>query len=174
MIRKIVDINSPVLRKKANPVKVFDKKIDSLIHDMKETLKAQDDPEGVGLAAPQVGKSLQIFLMNHEGFERVVINPKLIKLGKAKTTVEDTKKDPLEGCLSLPHYYGPVTRSKRIKIKYLNEKGKLIEEEFKGFLAHIVQHEIDHLNGTIFIDRILEQNAPLFKFNGDEWEEVEL
>ena len=173
MIKKIVDINDPVLRKKAKLVRKIDKKVLELIVDMKDTLKAQDDPEGVGLAAPQIGKSFQIFLIDHEGHEKVVINPKLIKIGTIKKTKSEDK-NPLEGCLSLPHYYGPVARANRITISFLNEKGKVLVEEFKGFLAHIVQHELDHLEGSIFIDRILEQNSPLFKFTGNEWEEVDL
>lgn len=174
MILKFADIHDPVLRKKANQVKRVDKKIAKLIADMRETLVAQNDPEGIGLAAPQVGKSLRLFIVDFEELKRVVINPKIVSVAKPKKIVKARKNKTLEGCLSLPHYYGPINRSEKITIDYLNEEGKKITETFVGFPAHIIQHEIDHLNGILFIDHILEQNAPLYQFKGDEWEEVDL
>ena len=80
----------------------------------------------------------------------------------------------MEGCLSLPHYYGPLKRPKKITIKYLNSEANEVIEDFVGFTAQIVQHEIDHLNGILFIDRLLTDKKPLYKLAGDEWEEVEL
>lgn len=175
MILKLVDIKAPVLRKKAKPVKKLDKKIKQLIADMKETLISQKDPEGVGLAAPQVGKSLQIFLINHDGNEDVVINPKIIKIIKSKKSRKKKSEKLLEGCLSLPHYYGPLTRPGKVTIEFRDEEFKKQTKSYKGFMAQIVQHEVDHLQGTLFVDRILEQDAPLYKFNGeDDWEEVRL
>ncbi len=180
MVKKIVTAKSPSLRVKSKVVAKIDKKIKALVVDMRDTLKTQKDPEGVGLAAPQIGKNLKIFLLNHEGVERVVINPEILETGETKTKKVKVKKQKkgdnlLEGCLSLPYYYGSLKRNSIIKIKYKNEQGKEIIEEFTGFLAQIVQHEIDHLNGILFIDRIIEQKSPLYKFskNGD-WEEVKL
>jgi peptide deformylase len=80
----------------------------------------------------------------------------------------------MEGCLSLPDYYGPLQRSNKIKIKYLDLTGKQKEEEFTGLAAQIVQHEIDHLNGIMFVSKLLEQKAPLYKLEKNEWVEVEL
>jgi len=80
----------------------------------------------------------------------------------------------MEGCLSLPHYYGPLKRSDHITLKYLSPEGKEVTEDFVGFTAQIVQHEIDHLNGILFVDRLLEVKKPLYKLEGDSWEEVEL
>jgi len=174
MILELVDIKSTVLRKKAKQVKKLDKKTKALIADMIETLDSQTDPEGVGLAAPQIGKSLQIFIIKHKGNKDVVINPKVVNQAKQKK-VKQTKNNLLEGCLSLPHYYGPLKRAKQITIEFKDENFKLKTKTYKNFLAQIVQHEVDHLQGTIFVDRILEQGAPLYKFNGDDdWEEVEL
>lgn len=172
MILKFVDIKDPILRQKAKPVISIDKKVKGLIADMKETLAAADDPEGIGLAAPQVGKSLQLFIVNFENIKRVVVNPKVISVGKIKKTKSRGKT--LEGCLSLPHYYGPIKRPDEITIEYTNEEGERRREKFTGFPAHIIQHEIDHLNGTLFVDHILSQSAPLYLFDGDEFEEVEL
>jgi len=175
VIQKIVDVKNPTLRKKAKEVVKIDKKILTLIADMKDTLLTQKDPEGVGLAAPQIGKDLSIFVIDYKKLKRVVINPQVVEVSKTKkVNTENKKKDILEGCLSLPHYYGPIKRASKIKIKYMDESGKEITEEFSGFDAQIIQHEIDHLNGILFVDRILEQKAPLYKFDGDEWEEVEI
>lgn len=171
---KLVDIKDPVLRGKAKKIKSLDKKVVRLIKDMKETLIAQSDPEGVGLAAPQVGKSLALFLINYEKNDYTIMNPKVLKIAKVRQSAKAKKKEILEGCLSLPHYYGPLNRANKITIQYRDEHWNLIEKTFSGFLAQIVQHEIDHLNGILFVDHILDQNAPLYKFDGEEWEEVEL
>jgi peptide deformylase len=180
MILRVVDVKNPVLRQKAKLVTKIDKKVLALIKDMLETLANQKDPEGVGLAAPQIGKSLQIFVINYRNLKRIIINPIVLETSKTtKTNKEKVKKSKkndeiLEGCLSLPHYYGPIKRAEKIKIKFLDEKGNTQIEEFTNFNAQIIQHEIDHLNGTLFVDRILEQKSPLYKFDGDDWEEVEI
>ncbi len=148
------------------------------------------DPEGVGLAAPQIGKNVRVFAMKPGDKIQVVINPEIVSISKspnkpysASTSAKassDKKasrgkgKKIMEGCLSLPHYYGPIEKPSRIKIKYLNEDGKEVVRQFKGFNAQIVQHEIDHLEGILFIDRLLEQKQPLYQLKGEEWEEVEL
>jgi len=175
MVQKVLRSTDPKLRVKSKEVKKVDKKILDLIQDLKDTLSVQKEPEGVGLAAPQIGKNLRVFYANYDKFERVVINPEIIK-ESAKKGLTKTKKghEILEGCLSLPNYYGPLKRSSTVKIKYLNAKGEQIEEEFKGFNAQIILHEIDHLNGILFVDHILKEKKPLYKLNGKEWEEVEL
>src|SRR5581483_9543273 len=171
-----------ILRKKAKKVAKLDKKIKNLIDDMKNTHKNQNNPEVVGLAAPQIGKSFQIFLVDYKNLKRIIVNPEILEVSKSpkiksKTKNKPHKKEILEGCLSLPHFYGPIKRADKIKIKYQTpDSDKLITkvEEFSGFNAQIVQHEIDHLNGILFIDKILEQKSPLYKFDGEDWEEVEL
>lgn len=176
MVQKILSVKEKSLREKSKPIAKVDKKILSLIVDMEDTLAAQKDPEGVGLAAPQIGRNLRIFLMRYNNTEKVVINPEILKIDEAKgdKPKKKSREKLLEGCLSLPHYYGPIKRAKKLTLKYMDETGKTVEEEFSGFLAQIVQHEVDHLDGVLFIDKILEQNAPLYHFHGDEWEEVEL
>lgn len=177
MIRQILKSNDPKLREKSKPVQKLDKKVYSIITDLKDTLKIQEDPEGVGLAAPQIGKNLQIFLIKTDKGTKTVINPtilEIIKSDKDKNGEKKTKSKILEGCLSLPHYYGPLKRSEIIRLKYLNEEGQLITESFSGFPAQIIQHEIDHLNGILFTDRLLEQKIPLYEYMNGEWEKVEL
>ena len=176
MIRKILNTKDPKLSKICKPVKKIDKKVLAIARDLKETLKSQKDPEGVGLAAPQIGENLRIFAMRDMGKIRVIVNPKIIKISKTLGSKEvgGKHKEIMEGCLSLPNYYGPLKRAYKIEIKYLGLEGKEKQEEFTGLSAQIVQHEIDHLNGIMFIIRLLEQNKPLYKMEKNEWIEVEL
>ena len=165
MIQDIVRTTDPRIRIKSKPVVKVDKKISQLIKDLKETLKAQLDPEGVGLAAPQIGKNVQAFVMLDDDKVRVVMNPKILKLSsKLQNPKNKNGRTVMEGCLSLPHYYGPIKRAREITIEYLNENGEVVTETFTGLTAQIVQHEIDHLNGTVFVDRLLEQGKPLYEY----------
>jgi peptide deformylase len=178
MVQKIIQSGDTILRKVSKPVEKIDKKVKDLIQDLKDTLAVQNDPEGVGLAAPQIGKNLRIFIVGFRNLKRIIINPEVLKLSKEKNINLASKKDKseiLEGCLSLPHYYGPLKRESKIKLKYKNENWEDITEEFKDFNAQIMLHEIDHLDGFLFIDRLLEQKKKLYKLSKkDEWEEVEL
>ena len=176
MVQKVIQSKNPLLRKTAKAVVRVDRKVLGVIKDLKDTLKTQKDPEGVGLAAPQIGKSLRIFVADYKNFQRVVINPEILEISgvKSEKLKVKSKKEILEGCLSLPYYYGPLKRADKITVKYLNEKGEEITETFEGFDAQIILHEIDHLNGILFIDHILEEKKPLYKVDGNEWEEVEL
>lgn len=181
MIRKILRSGDPKLREISKPVGKIDSKILEIIRDLKETLAIQKDPEGVGLAAPQIGKNLRVFVANYKELNKVIINPEIIDTMQRPHSARSTslratrgKNEILEGCLSLPNYYGPLKRIDSVRIKYLNEEEKEIVEEFKGFDAQIILHEIDHLNGVLFLDRLLEQKKPLYKLEADKWEEVEL
>jgi peptide deformylase len=176
VIRKILQSGDSILRQKAKRVGKIDKKILEVITDLKDTLKIQKEPEGVGLAAPQIGKSLQIFLADYKDFKRVVINPKIVSIEGPKKEVKKKreKNEILEGCLSLPYYYGPLKRAEKVVLEYMDEEGNQKLETFLNFDAQIILHEIDHLNGILFIDRLLEDKKPLYKVDGDDWEEVEL
>ena len=176
MIQKILRSGDPKLREISKPVKVFDNKVKAIITDLKDTLASQKDPEGVGLAAPQIGKNIRIFVASYEKFFRVVINPEIIEQTDTKKLPSKKSKDLnlYEGCLSLPNYYGPLKRKGSIKIKYLNENGDEIVETISGFPAQIILHEVDHLNGILFIDHLIKQKKPLYELKGEEWEEVEL
>lgn len=174
MVKKILDIKAPSLHLPSKRIEKIDKKVLSLIEDMEDTLAFQKDPEGVGLAAPQIGKNVQMFLVKFEGTDKVIINPEIVSISKKKSDGKSREGKLLEGCLSLPHYYGPIKRAESLVLKYMDPTGKTVTEEFGGFMAHIVQHEVDHLNGVLFVDHILKQKAPLYLFDGDDWEEVEL
>lgn len=179
---RIVSAPNPVLSTVAKPVEKIDKQIFDLIKAMKKTLDGTKDPEGVGLAAPQVGKSLQLFIAKPSPTSNVMvcINPTIEKLN-------EEKKDPqkkssftkLEGCLSLPNIWGEVKRPSSVLLAYLDENGKSHKKRFTGFLATIVQHECDHLQGILFPRHVLLQKGKLFKSrknskNEDVFEELEI
>lgn len=175
MIREIIDSQNPILRKKCKPVAKIDKKVKQLVKDLIDTIKAQTDPEGVGLAAPQIGKNIQVFVMKPKNDIRVVINPKILKIENIKTKKPiDPKKSIMEGCLSLPHYYSPIRRAGKVTLKYLTPEGQEKIEDFIGLEAQIIQHEVDHLKGELFVDRVLEQKKPIYEYIDGEWEEVEI
>lgn len=181
MIKKILRSGDPKLREISKPVLTIDNKTKAIIADLKNTLAAQKDPEGVGLAAPQIGKNIRIFVASYKAggagksFFRVVINPEIIESSFKKNPKKKSRTLRLyEGCLSLPNYYGPLKRAGYIKLKYLDENGKEVVETIRGFPAQIILHEIDHLNGVLFIDHLLKQKKSLYRLNGDKWEKVEL
>jgi len=143
-ILEIKEYGEPILRGKALPVKEIDPEILNLIKDMAETMYTDS---GVGLAAPQVGVSKRIIVIDgeEEGL-MVLINPILVK--SEGELVEE------EGCLSIPGIYSQVKRSSKVTVKALNENGDPIEMTKEGLAARALQHEIDHLDGILFIDRI--------------------
>ena len=174
MIRKILSAKEPSLRQPSRPVEKIDKKIIQIVNDLKETLARQKDPEGVGLAAPQIGKNLRIFVASYGKVSLAVINPEVVSVSSKLAEDSGNKDQLMEGCLSLPHFYGPLRRASSITIKYLTPQGQEKIEQFTGFMAQIVQHELDHLQGILFVDKLLEQKESLYKLVGEEWEEVEL
>lgn len=144
MILDITKLGEPILREKAQPVAEVNDEIRQLCEDMFETMI---EAEGVGLAGPQVGKNLRLFvLIADDEVRRVFINPQIIK-----TSEEVGEYD--EGCLSIPQVYETITRPVAVTVQALNEKGKPFTLEADGFLARIIQHEYDHLDGILYIDR---------------------
>jgi len=174
MVRKILSAKEPSLRQPSKHVEKIDKKIIQIVNDLKDTLSIQKDPEGVGLAAPQIGKNLRIFVASYGKLSLVAINPEVISASSKLSEYSENKDQLMEGCLSLPHYYGPLRRASAITIKYLTPQDQEKVEQFSGFMAQIVQHELDHLEGILFVDKLLEQKESLYKLVGEEWEEVEL
>lgn len=169
----IVQVPHPVLLKNAAPVLKVDNKIQKLIEEMKKTLLAQKDPEGVGLAAPQVGHSLQIFIMKpgKKAPISTFINPKIISIDPVPAVKEGKKNKhvAMEGCLSIPKYWAEIGRSQKLTLTYLNEDGQQQTNTFTGFEAVIIQHEMDHLHGVLFTKRALEQNQIIYKEENNEF-----
>ncbi len=167
---EIVKAPNPVLSSKAQPVSKVDSSILKLIEQMEESMLAATDPKGVGLAAPQIGKSLQIFIAkpSEKSKFHVFINPEIISEGKLESISKSEKHTKLEGCLSLPNIWGEVLRSPFVELAYLDEKGIKRTRKFTGFMAVIIQHEQDHLRGVLFPKRVLEQGGTLYKSEKDE------
>ncbi len=159
MILDIVEIGDPVLRRKAHKITQIDRDIRLLANDMIETLR---DSGGVGLAAPQIGESIRMIVVEYPEDDSVedapkktwkVINPEII--WRSEETVLGS-----EGCLSIPGYVGTVERNESIKVKGLSVFGRPLKITASGWLARIFQHEIDHLEGICYIDRATEIYKP--------------
>jgi len=143
---KIREIGDPVLRSKTKKIDEVTKKTNELIDNMFDTMYEED---GVGLAAPQVGILKKIAVVDiREGNKVILINPEIIE--------EEGKAIMEEGCLSIPGETGDVIRSQKIKVRSLNREGKEIEFVAEEFEARAIQHEIDHLNGVLFVDKIVK------------------
>jgi peptide deformylase len=150
-LREIKTFPAEVLRNKAHPVKHFDENIQTLADDMVETLRAAP---GVGLAAPQIGVSERLIIVEF-GDERDDTIPKQLFVLANPEIVEESEEAEfgVEGCLSVPGLVGEVERAKIITVQAQNQFGKKTRIRASGWLARIFQHEIDHLNGVLFIDR---------------------
>lgn len=154
-LREIVQLGNPVLRTKAQPVtNVHLDSIQSLIEELKATLQPSN---GVGIAAPQIGESHRVFILASRPTLRYPQAPKMEAIAIIDPQIiaysEETVKD-WEGCLSLPGIRGLVPRYQAIEVKYMDQQGKLHHREFTGFVARIFQHEYDHLEGKVFLDRV--------------------
>jgi peptide deformylase len=165
---KVLVTPDPFLRKVAKPVEKLDKKLEMQIAEMITTLKTARNPEGVGLAATQVGIDRRLFIVTLNNIPVVFINPVVKKQSEAMlSSVYRKKKDRwLEGCLSLPHLWGFVDRPYSIEMEYLTpESGTLVKktQTFKDVESSYILHENDHLDGIIFTDRILEQGGTILK-----------
>jgi len=157
-ILDIVTFPDPFLRLKAKQVTKFDGELQTLIENMFETMRAAP---GVGLAAPQIGESLRLVVVEYTEDEDenakpkkyVLINPEIVKRSEEMVT-------DLEGCLSLPGLAGSVERHQSVTVKAKNRFGKPLKIEAEEWLARIFQHEIDHLDGVLYIDRAEEVFEP--------------
>jgi len=153
-IRTIRTEGDEILRKKSKKVEVIDDKIKELIQDMKDTLHKYN---GVGLAAVQVGILKQIVIIQEEEEMPiyVLINPEIISTSGVQLVEE--------GCLSFPNKFAKIERPEKVKIRALNENGEKIEIKAKGLLAQAICHELDHLNGEVFIDKIIPGTLEIIK-----------
>ena len=163
-VKKILTVPNPILRRQSKPVKKIDKKIKQLAIDLIETAKAAREPKGVGLSAVQIGKLVRMFVIKKGPKFIVYINPKITWRSKRMfSDVIEKKELFLEGCLSLPGYYTFIDRSYSIKLEWQDLKGKKHQEKFKDRESAYVQHELDHLDGTLFPDRALKQKSKIYK-----------
>lgn len=145
-IRQIREENDEILRKKSRTVETIDNRIKELVKDMEETMKKFN---GVGLAAVQVGILKRVVVIDIEDGEglRVFINPEIVK--------EKGEQEVEEGCLSFPNQFAKVIRPEEVTVEALDLDGKKFKLKAKGLLAQAIAHEVDHLNGIVFIDKII-------------------
>ncbi len=171
-LKEIVTFPDPFLRLKAKPVKKFDKELQTLIEDMFETMR--NEP-GVGLAAPQIGESIRLVVIEYaeepededapepKPKRYVLVNPEIVE--KSEEMVEG-----MEGCLSVPGLIGLVNRHEKITVKAQTRHGKPQKVKAEGWMARIIQHELDHLDGVLYIDRASEVYEPVSE-DADEFTE---
>lgn len=153
----------PVLAKKAAPIEEITPEIKELVENMVETMYADD---GVGLAAPQVGEGIRLICVDQTGPKergdlRVLINPEIVEC--------DGAVDSEEGCLSCPGFTGNVKRSERVKVTAKSLEGEELCIETDGYLAIILQHEIDHLDGTTIVDRASRLKQAMYRKKAQRW-----
>lgn len=159
-IKKIVTISNKRLRARSEEVRQISPELREFIKDLIDTLHSKP---GLGIAAPQIGKNIRVVVIESRGvtdeegnvvYENiplmVLINPEIIKYSKDKVEME-------EGCFSVPNIFGPVIRPKKVKVIATNLDNKKVQINAAGLLARIIQHEIDHLNGVLFIDRVTDK-----------------
>jgi peptide deformylase len=150
-IREIITVPNETLRRKARKVNSFGAELQTLIDDMVETMR---DAPGVGLAAPQVNVPLRVIVVEFaEGEEDEEVTPELYICVNPKITPTSAEQVVgTEGCLSIPGIVGDVSRTDAVTVKYLNRHGQPMKIKASGWLARIFQHEVDHLNGVLFVD----------------------
>lgn len=173
MVLPVVAYGMPILKKVGEQVDLNDPQLDTLIQNMYETM---DFCKGVGLAAPQINKSLLLFVIDSSkidsdednrkskdevGLRDVFINPIILEeFGEIKSYEE--------GCLSIPAVYGNVDRPSKLRIEYTNSKKERVTQEFEGFTARVIQHEYDHIQGVLFVDKLKPMKKQLIKRRLDD------
>lgn len=140
----IKGLDDPVVRQKAKKVGKVDAQIKTLVADMVDTMRAAP---GVGLAAPQIGIPLRVAVVEVDKVLYTLVNPEIVERS------DETQTGP-EGCLSVPGYWADVTRAMKVRVRALDRRGKRFTVTGEGFLARAFQHEVDHLDGVLYIDRL--------------------
>lgn len=172
MVQKILTVPNPILRQKSKRVEKIDKKIKNLVAQMVQFLKtgAEGKQMGLGLSAPQIGQLLRIIVVWSKSSRRFLpmINPKIIWRSKRSRLGIPESKNPYEGCLSVPGLWGKVRRHSVIKVLYQTPANQSVIRKFRGFTGVIIQHEIDHLEGILFTDRVTTQKGTLYKLKKSE------
>lgn len=153
-ILKVARMGHPVLRQKTRPVDASEVKtpaFQKLIDDMFDTM---EEYSGIGLAAPQVHEDLRLFVAGYDSEEGDPAFPQIVLVNPVITVVDPATVEDWEGCLSIPEIRGKVPRAKEIRVAALDRHGKKIEMKARNFIARVIQHETDHLDGVLFLDRM--------------------
>lgn len=149
------------IRQTSEEVRGFDNSLQKVIDELIEVSLAQKDPAALGMAAPQIGIFKRVFVVRIRNKFKPFVNPGIVKYGREETAL-------LEGCFSVKDIYGHVLRPSEVDIEAQDRYGKKVQLHLKGLPAKIFQHELDHLDGGLFIDKTLEQNGKLFKVEKDK------
>lgn len=159
-ILEILTYPDPRLKQESVVVEKFDDELLQFLRDLEETMRA--GPGGVGIAAPQVGRFQRIVIVDVSSRPKISSHGCMVLINPEITEWEGLKLGR-EGCMSVPDYTGNVIRAERIRFKALNPDGEEVEYECEGYEARAVQHEVDHLNGMLFLDRLVSRRNDLFK-----------
>jgi peptide deformylase len=159
-ILDILRYPEPRLKQESVPVEKFDTRLQTFITDLEQTMRA--GPGGVGIAAPQVGRFERIVIVDVSSRPKIKQHGRLVLVNPEILEWEGMAKGR-EGCMSVPDFTGNVIRAERIRLVAQNELGESREFEMEGFEARAVQHEIDHLDGLLFLDRLVSKRHDLFR-----------
>lgn len=169
----ILTVPHDILRKKSENI-IFDHETRLKIIEMIDTVKNAKNPEGVGLSFPQIGYNLRGFVTYLEHKVRLYLNPTILDQDEKLSLGGTPDRPTLEGCLSIPHLYGPVKRSKKIKIQAYDEFGNEFVKVLSSFPARVFLHEYDHLDGILFTDYTLKDKLPLYFLDQEKDQFVEI
>jgi len=160
-VRPVLTYPDPRLKAVCRPVECFDEVLAELVRDLEETMRA--GPGGVGIAAPQVGVPLRVALVDCSTTRRPVPNHGLMVLVNPEITHWEGMTVGREGCLSVPDYTGNVIRAERVRVEAVDVQGRPVAYDCEGYEARAVQHELDHLDGILFLDRLVSRRHDLFR-----------
>ena len=158
---EILTYPDPRLTRESQPVSLFDDELRTFVADLEETLRA--GPGAVGIAAPQVGRTQRIVIVDCSSKKDLPTNHGRLVLINPEISTWDGLAVGREGCLSVPDFTGNVVRAERITLDACDERGGRVQFHFEGYEARAVQHEIDHLDGLLFLDRLVSRRNDLFK-----------
>lgn len=166
-MQPILSVPDNILRRKSLEIDKIDADIQTKVMELIDTLKNAHNPEGVGLSFPQIGYNIRGFITYLEKRIKVYLNPVIIDQSEETTLGGTPERPTLEGCLSIPHLYGPVPRAKKIKISAIDEHGVEFSKTLTSFPARVYLHELDHLDGILFTDYIIGKSpSPSFRSLG--------
>ncbi|MCB1788255.1 MAG: peptide deformylase [Chromatiaceae bacterium] len=160
-ILEILTLPEPALKNVSEPVTVFDDELRAFIDDLEETRR--NGPAAVGIAAPQVGRFQRVVIIDCSTTRKPVPNHGRLVLVNPEITHWEGHEMGREGCLSVPDYTGNVIRATRIRLVAQDPQGAQLEFDMEGYEARAIQHEIDHLDGMLFVDRVVSRRTDLFK-----------
>ena len=174
MSKSILTVPHETLRRKSDNIQKISIEVQSQVQELKDAMLAAHNPEGVGLSFPQIGYNLRGFVTYLEERMKVYLNPIILDLSEEKTLGGSKDRPTLEGCLSIPWLYGPVWRSKRIKIQAMDEHGVEFTKILTSFPARLFLHEYDHLEGILFTDYTKKDSLPLYLLDREHDKFVEI